>query len=745
MIHRDLKPENILLNDGQPLVADFGIALAVSKAGGARVTQTGLSLGTPQYMSPEQATGDRVIDGRTDIYSLGAVTYEMLAGEPPHAAATAQGVIAKLMTEDPRPLTVLRRSVPPHVDAAVRHALEKLPADRYATANDFADALQGKGGGLAGPARPGRSRSRAHLAISYSLAAIGATGAGIAWWKATHVEPPEPVHFTLALPDGQRLMSSPGASIAISPNGEMIAYSAIGSQPTMLYIRHLDDLKATGFPGIERPMELKFSPDGRWISFVGQDDRVQRVPTAGGPGVTLADSISPSGTSWTTDGGIVFAWDNAIFRVDSVGSSPRKIVSGDSRLHESDLVGPFVLPNGKDIVFGAIGPGGKQTAMVSMSGDNRTTLASSWGNVLGYRDGWLIYGSDRGTIDARRFDQRARRFSDDHAITLVEGAMWKEGSGGLEASLSETGTLAYIQGDANAFLALLDHRGVGLQQSVARGAYSSPAWSPDGKRIAVQMAGAAGAASTIWVYDVASTAFSRLTTHINAIRPAWTSDGKNVVFVDDDDGTLWSVPADASGPQELFYPRPGESRLGIREVIFSADGKYAVVRTAGGPTKDDISYIPLQGTGARQAIPLVTTPFEDDHPSLSPDGHWLAYNSDETDRFEVYVRPFPRGGGRVQVSTEGGNSPRWTPDGRIVYRAPRAFWSATISTTSGVPIVVRRDSLFADPYRRTDGSHQDYDIAHDGRFAALRGASDKVDIVVMVNWWTEALAKLRSK
>src|SRR5438128_9424548 len=141
VIHRDLKPENILLQHGQPVVADFGIALAVSKAGGNRITQTGLSLGTPQYMSPEQATGDRIIDGRSDIYSLAAVTYEMLAGEPPHSGTTAQAIIARLMTEEPRPLTTVRRNVPPRVEAAVRCGLEKLPADRFATAKQFADAL----------------------------------------------------------------------------------------------------------------------------------------------------------------------------------------------------------------------------------------------------------------------------------------------------------------------------------------------------------------------------------------------------------------------------------------------------------------------------------------------------------------------------------------------------------------------------------------------------------------------------
>jgi serine/threonine-protein kinase len=195
VIHRDLKPENILLQAGQPVIADFGIALAVSKAGGARVTQTGLSLGTPQYMSPEQATGDKVIDGRTDIYSLAAMTYEMLTGEPPHTGTSAQAIIAKLMTEDVRPLTVLRRAVPAHVDAAVRHGLEKLAADRFATAGDLARALTGERPVvLAGAAAAGASGSGAivprpgwqtrALVGALSLVALGgvATSAWLGTW-----------------------------------------------------------------------------------------------------------------------------------------------------------------------------------------------------------------------------------------------------------------------------------------------------------------------------------------------------------------------------------------------------------------------------------------------------------------------------------------------------------------------------------------------------------------------------------
>ena len=746
VIHRDLKPENILLNDGQPLVADFGIALAVSNAGGARVTQTGLSLGTPQYMSPEQATGDRVIDGRTDIYSVGAVAYEMFAGEPPHAAATAQGVIAKLMTEEPRPLTVLRRSVPPHVDAAVRHALEKLPADRFATAREFADALQAKGGAWRVPIGATRPRPGVLVAASLGVAALCAVGAIIAWSKLARIEAPQPIRFKLDIPEGQQIVSSPGSSIAISPDGRVIAYTATSAQSPMMYTRRLDELKTTGFPPTERPMDLKFSRDGRWISFVGQNGSISRVPATGGSIGILARPDNWQGTSWSVDGGFVYAVRDAIWRVDSPGSIPRKIISIDSTRRESALFGPFVLPDGRDVMFGALGPNGPNLAVASMSGTNRTTFEFPSVNVLGYMDGWLIYGREGGTINAMQFDQRARRISGEQ-VSLVDGAMWKD-EGGVEASLSATGTLAYIRGDNNSSLAFLDARGANGVQAAEHGPYSNPVWSPDGKKIAVEMASSEAAPHTSWIYDVASKVFSRLTTHGSAIRPAWTADGKRVAFVRDDPrgSTIWAVPADASGPEELFYALPGES---LREVTFSADGKYAVLRTdvnSTRATKGDLWALPLQGGSERKAVPIVQTSAQEDMPSLSPDGHWLAYDSDETGRFEIYVRPFPGSGGRVQVSTNGGSAPRWAPDGaHLVYRAPRAFWSATMSTATGSPIVTGRDSLFADPYRRTDTGHQDYDIGRDGRFVVFRGVSDNVDIVVIANWWTEALAKLKSQ
>ena len=745
VIHRDLKPENILLNDdGQPLLADFGIALAVSRAGGARITQTGLSLGTPQYMSPEQATGDRAIDGRTDIYSLGAVTYEMLTGEPPHTAATAQGILAKLMVEEPRPLTVLRRSVRPGVDAAVRHALEKLPADRFATAKEFADALNGtRDDASAFPyASHDDSRWRRASVALLGVAAICMAVAVVTSLKLAHVASPQSDYFTLDVPDGQQLVVRAGAPIAISPDGRTIAYSGTGPKSSLLYVRRLDELQTNAYPAGEVQADLKFSPDGRSISLVTAEDRVQSISTTGGPLTLMARPRSLQGTARTPDGALVYIDSGSVWLVRTPGAERRRITGVPPNEHLDNAGLPFVFPNGKDVAFWLRDTTGLHLAIAAMDGQAFTILSGPFGNLLGYSDGWLIYGREDGVIAAQRFDQRARRFSGD-VVTLLDGATWHD-EGGLEAALSSTGTLVYIRGDPSASLATVDARGVAQPASVV-GSYWNPAWSPDGRKIAVEMR-SSGGVGAIWVYDVASKALSRLTKPgTNAVRPTWTADGKRIAFSPGgaSDTAIYSVPADLSGPEELLYAETGRS---FRDATFSPDGKFAVLRTdaALGKTLADIYVLPLRGATNRRAVPLVQSAAQEEMPSISPDSRWLAYQSNETGRAEIYVRPFPGGGGQVQVSASGGTAPRWTADGHIVYRGPRAFWSATMSFASGAPQITRRDSLFADVYRRDDPDHASYDIARDGRIAVFRPTGN-ADIVVITNWWTQVQTKLRGK
>ena len=271
VIHRDLKPENILIQAGQPVIADFGIALAVSKAGGARVTQTGLSLGTPQYMSPEQAAGDRVIDARSDIYSLGAVTYEMIGGEPPHSGSSAQAIIAKLMTSDPRPLFTLRSTVPIHVAAAVEKALAKLPADRFASARDFAQALtnphftlstrSGIAAQMAGSSATVKKWKRATIGVG-AVAVLLLVAALWSWLKP---QPPKQVTRNIILLDSTQALTGGWGRLALSSDGSTIVFA--GGRDSRLFIRRRDELTATPIPGTEGAVAPFFSPDGGQVGY----------------------------------------------------------------------------------------------------------------------------------------------------------------------------------------------------------------------------------------------------------------------------------------------------------------------------------------------------------------------------------------------------------------------------------------------------------------------------------------------
>ncbi len=308
VIHRDLKPENILMHEGQPLIADFGIALAVSNAGGARITQTGLSLGTPQYMGPEQATGDRVIDGRTDIYSLGAITYEMLVGDPPHVASTSQAIIARLLTEKPASVRAHRPSVPAHVDAAVACALEKLPADRFSTASEFARSLEGKSSvvpthSYAPPAEAPRINRLRRIREIASWSIVALLGAILGWQlykQPSQGETAPVVRAALDLPPGVRINDVvSGSTVAVAPAGDVIAYTVTVGNGFNLFVRHIDELTPRSIADVAA-RNLAFSPDGRWIAFT-EGNALRKVPVSGGEVVTLGTTggAVPYGMGWS--------------------------------------------------------------------------------------------------------------------------------------------------------------------------------------------------------------------------------------------------------------------------------------------------------------------------------------------------------------------------------------------------------------------------------------------------------------
>ncbi|HEX7024084.1 MAG TPA: protein kinase, partial [Gemmatimonadales bacterium] len=430
VIHRDIKPENILLHDGRPVVADFGIALAVSAAAGGRMTETGLSLGTPHYMSPEQATAEKELTNRSDIYSLGCVLYEMLTGSPPHVGATAQQIVMKIVMDTARPVTELRKSVPPNVAAAVAKSLEKLAADRFESAAAFSAALNNAAFTVAGPAGAGTGDRRPDKLrfVQWAVAAgvgVAAASLGFLLLRAKPEAPPV-VRFTLELPSRQWLYTSSNedAPFAISPDGTRIVYAATdsGAALTKLFIRTLDQIEGTPLQGTEDGVAPFFSPDGLWVGFTTREgEEMRKVPVSGGPAITLARNVRDGFATgfWSDDGHIVYTNDQfGLSRVSGTGGAPEVLLRADSiALGDSILSGalfwPSVLPGGKAVLFEFCRStcGAKDLAMVDLATKSVSILVPGATRGWYLNSGHLLYATDNGALYAVRFDPDQRKVS----------------------------------------------------------------------------------------------------------------------------------------------------------------------------------------------------------------------------------------------------------------------------------------------------------------------------------------------
>ncbi len=362
VVHRDIKPENILIHDGRALVADFGIALAASKAGGNRMTETGMSLGTPHYMSPEQAMGEREITARSDVYALGVVLYEMLTGDPPFTGSTAQAIVARVLTETPRPILPQRHTIPPQVEATVLTALEKLPADRFGTAAEFAEALAGRSsvptlrtataGAMSAAIPAAKPRWDAVRFALLGTALVAAAAAAWGWLRP----PPTPMvsRFSLYLPPAAALrpVTESGNRVAISPDGKRLVYLGPAQGGSQLWVREHDQLSSSPIAGTEGAGTPFFSPDSRQIGFLKNGTTLRTVSLAGGPVLTLTDSANSTGGDWGSDGYVYFEVDSGIARIRSSGGPIEPVYNFSSKKRK--LVGaewPVVLPGARGLLF----------------------------------------------------------------------------------------------------------------------------------------------------------------------------------------------------------------------------------------------------------------------------------------------------------------------------------------------------------------------------------------------------------
>jgi serine/threonine-protein kinase len=738
VVHRDIKPENILLHDGRALVADFGIALAASKASGTRMTETGMSLGTPFYMSPEQAMGERDITARSDVYGLGAVLYEMLTGDPPFTGSTAQAIVARVVTETPRPLLPQRHTIPPHVEAAVLTALEKLPADRFATAAEFAAALAGGTvtqprhtvpvqGRLASVAQPKNLVAR----VALSVLALALVCAGAYVLGRSAAPPVPPGRFGIMLPADQQLaLADPLA--AVSPAGDLIAYTAEGpGGVSQVYLRAIDQLTPVPLAGTENGCCAVFSPDGEYLAFF-QQGHLKRIPITGAAATAFPRDPALTAARWAGNDEFVVTTDSgALARLKSDGSL-QVIGRPDTTKGERGLDVMQVLPGGRILAIGTTTYASGNLVVVDPRDGARVPLplgAVAW---AAFSDGHLVWCLGDGVLYAATFDPRKARITG----SVQSLGITVQQTRGSRPKIAQAGrtALAYVPAQPLTLVTVTRDGRVTPLLDQPR-SYHSPRVSPDGHRVALDFA---AETRDVWVLDLTDRTLSRATFQNSGHDPTWLPDGKELVYAEirGPHTGIVRAPVDGSRPADSVYFE------GVQITVHAVtpDGRTGIAVVFPNTGGSDIVAVPLSGGG--KAKTLAATPYDEGFPALSPDGRWLAYVSNEANRSDVYLRALDGTAGKLLVSQDGGSEPVWARDGReLFYRSLGPGEPQLVAArieTAPAPRVVSRTPLFAVTDFEPASPHANYDVMPDGKsFVMVR--QGRLSQFVYLQHWTGLL------
>ena len=751
VIHRDIKPENILLHDGRPMVADFGIALAVSAAAGGRMTETGLSLGTPHYMSPEQATAEKEISARSDVYSLASVLYEMLAGQPPHLGGSAQQIIMKIITEQAAVVTTLRKSVPPNVAATLVRALEKLPADRFESAHEFARALADPGFryGVQGATASASRRDPWRL----GLAAVALLATGWALWatsRGARVTDGALARFALATPVGQELVGRGGTHVAFAPDGQSFVYTGPGARGPQLWLRRMSELGATPIMGTDGASSPAFSPDGKEVGFIALTPfSLKVVSVDGGQARTvLPGRTSGGGLAWATNGDIYIDVGTGLARMRPDGSGLTMVMTLDSANGETGVAWPEALPDGRGVLV-RVRHGGEPLGnftIIAVDGKSGARKDLVRGLVARYSPtGHLLWITADGTLRAQRFDLGRLTLEGD-PITLWGGFL-VGGFGSADLVLSPAGDAIHTAGAVRTIFSDLvwvsrDGSSTRLDTVTVDGRISAVALSPNGGSVALEIT-RGSELTKVWVKRSDGGPTQLVTSEeANNRNAVWSPDGRELFYSTEGGQVIRRRRADGSGTATELL----QELRGVTGLTVSPDGKTLVLATASdGAARSDLRQF-RQGVDTVSA-PLLTSPALETDPAISPDGRWIAYASTESGRFEVYVSPFPNVHTRkVQVSSQGGSRPKWNRrGGELFYISDSGDLMAARITTAPELAVTRVDRLFS---TLRLGSSSVYDVSPDGRrFLMLDGSSGSGDasaghIVIVPNLAAELRRRL---
>ena len=739
--HRDVKPGNVMLTQSGPKLLDFGLAKFQSRPGREPdlsavteqkpLTEKGAILGTFQYMAPEQLEGGDT-DARTDIFAFGVLLYEMVTGHKAFSGNSQASLISAIMSSEPRPISELRPATPKSIDRIVRRCLAKDPEDRWQSARDVVLELASieEDGDAAEAVRPTPS-TRERLA--WAVLALGAAAIAGIWASTNTSSQVEVTRLVLPLLPGDQLLGDSVAlgsssSVDISPDGRVITYAARGGDDSHLYLRRLDTFEAVQVPGTEGARAPFFSPDGQWVGFRAQS-QVRKAAVEGAATIKIMDLPVGffTGASWANDGTIVFAGPILTRVSDGGGDRPTPIAA------EGVFVAPQILPGGQNVLVNVTGPT-ERVVVVSMESGSVRTLLEGYGGAKYVSSGHLIVRDiETDALLAVAFDLDSLEVRGT-PVPVVDGVYMSPRSGTPHFAVSPTGVLVYVPAaSVGTTLVWVDRQGNVIEplEGVGGGTHSHPRLSPDGRRVAVDMF--LQASRNVWVYDLTRGTRTRLTSNDAGSYsglPVWTPDGVRVSFYSID--RLYSRVADASSEPELLIV---ETKRGRYPISWSPDGTtlaFAENQPAG---DRDIYTLHIGG----EPQPFLSTSFNERSPMFSPDGHFIAYVSNQSGRDEVYVRTYPKGDEMSLVSTDGGTAPVWSRDGReLFYRNGSKMMLVPVELSA--TFRSERPSLLFEAQFALDGAgHPAYDVSPDGqRFLMIQESqAERTQLNVVFNWFDE--------
>jgi serine/threonine protein kinase len=736
IVHRDLKPGNVMLTSSGAKLLDFGLAKPIAplaqspSAEGATfvrsaVTAVGTVIGTLQYMAPEQIEG-RAADARSDIFALGQVLFEMTTGRRAFEGQSASAIAAAILTVDPPALSSLQQGAPPLLDHLVRVCLDKSPDRRWQSAQDVAVALRT----IEVPTRadrppPGTRRGVAWIA--WVLAAAGVGAALALWLKPAGSAPaqPMPVTFSVPPPPGSNFPSSvEETEMALSPDGTRLAFIVAGGG---IWIRPLASVTASPLAGAEGANGAFWSPDGRAIGFF-RGGMLNRVDSGGGPVVPLCSVLKSTGNTgtWGTDA-IVFApiTGVALVRVATAGGAAVEILKPDPARHETRLIQPHFLPDGRRFLYTAWRDDRTSRLMLWEPDKAPREVMTVTSNVEYVEPGYLLYVSE-GTLLARRFDAVTATVSGD-PVAVAQPVNYMVIPGTAHFTASRTGVLAYQSHRDQARVAWFDRTGRELGTALKTGIYQSLRLTPDGRSL-LFVHGTPGVGTfDVWTLDLNRGIETRTTSDAgNEIDPLMTPDGSRLLYSAGPYAAPKILVRDlASGAERPLRAAPNAALQEADDV--APDGRFAIFRERGPSGTSQLLSVPLAGG---DATPLLDPRFNYSGARFSPEGTWLAINSDESGGPEIYLVRWPGGRDKIRVSADGGQAPRWARDGReLFYVSKGGLMSVPVSRDHPGNARLLLDSA------RT-GVWSDFDVAANGRFVAIVSESigAQQPLTVMVNW-----------